>query len=73
MPEPRYARTVTTPDGECRITVAYTPGNEVEHMTDAEFLAVFNPEAMRRTVTPVEPDDSALDQTIANLAEERLR
>lgn len=73
MPEPRYdARTVEAPDGT-RITVAYKPGNEVEHMTDAEFLATFSPEAMSRTATPVEPDDSSICDTITNLAEERFR
>lgn len=72
-PTPRYdARTVETPDGETRITVAYKPGSEVEHMTDAEFLAVFSPEAMERTVTPVEPDSSRVTDTIVDLAEERL-
>jgi len=73
MPEPRYdARTVTTPDGECRITVAYKPGSAVEHMTDAQFLAEFHSDKMRRTVTPVD-DDSGFNGTINKLAEERLR
>lgn len=68
MPEPHYdARTVTTPDGECRITVAYKPGSPVEHMTDAQFLAEFNPDKVGRTVSVHEPD------TVTDLAEERLR
>src|SRR3954447_18308820 len=69
MPEPRYdARTVTAPDGT-RITVAYKPGSPVEHMTDAEFLAEFNPDKMRRTVTRACPDAVT---AVTDLAEERL-
>ncbi|MDX3232966.1 hypothetical protein [Streptomyces sp. ME19-01-6] len=67
MPEPRYdARTVTAPDGT-HITVVYEPGSPVEHMTDAEFIAEFNPDKMRRTVADACPHD------VTDLAEERLR
>lgn len=70
MSEPRYdARTVEAPDGEYRITVAYKPGSRIEHMTDAEFLAEFNPDKIRRTVTVHPPDTEA----VTDLAEERLR
>ncbi|MEU0845700.1 hypothetical protein ABZ370_40475 [Streptomyces sp. NPDC005962] len=41
-------------------------------MTDAQFLAEFHPDKMRRTVTAVD-DDNGLNDTITKLAEERLR
>ncbi|MFD8384309.1 hypothetical protein ACFV2X_38305 [Streptomyces sp. NPDC059679] len=72
-PEPRYdARTVEAPDGT-RITVAYKPGTDVETMTDAEFLATFNRDAMRRTVTTEPPADSPPRCQVTDLAKERLR
>lgn len=69
MSEPRYdARTVEAPDGT-RITVACKPGSPVERMSDAEFLAEFNPDKLRRTGTVHPPRPKA----VTDLAEERLR
>lgn len=72
MPAPHYdARTVTAPDGT-RITVAYEPGSPIGTMTDAQFLAEFNPDKMRATITPT-PHTGALPDTVTDLAEARLR
>ncbi|WP_030186207.1 hypothetical protein [Streptomyces capuensis] len=72
MPEPRYdARTVEAPDGT-RITVAYKPGTDVEYMSDAEFLATFHPDKMRRTVTVEPPADRLPRCPVTDLALERI-
>ncbi|MFJ1993000.1 hypothetical protein [Streptomyces asiaticus] len=72
MPTPHYdARTVTAPDGT-RLTVAYKPGSPIGTMTDAQFLAEFNPDKMRATITPT-PHTETLPDTVTDLAEARLR
>jgi len=76
MPELHYdARTVTTPDGEARITVACTPNSRLANLTDAELLAEVRPGLARAEQhwTKDSPQPDRAPATVTDLATERAR